>query len=148
MASVFTAFLESPKKSQKKRLKHEHFAKNVPIPYPAYAINLDMVGDKNLELYIERYSYQQNPALVLELWDLAASLKLPAFKKQAKFMIFDDHVPLYEIAGIPAVDIIDFDYPNDQINYHHTHNDVVANCSPHSLWQVGTLMVNHIYTEK
>ena len=63
-------------------------------------------------------------------------------------MIFDDHVPLYEIAGIPAVDIIDFDYPNDQINYHHTHNDVVANCSPHSLWQVGTLIVNHIYTEK
>ena len=126
----------------------QYFAKNVPIPYPAYAINLDMVGDKNLELYIERYSYQQNPALVLELWDLAASLKLPAFKKQAKFMIFDDHVPLYEIAGIPAVDVIDFDYPNDQINYHHTHNDVVANCSPQSLWQVGTLMVNHIYDQK
>jgi Zn-dependent M28 family amino/carboxypeptidase len=126
----------------------QYFAKNIPISYPAYAINLDMVGDKNLEFYIERYSYQQNAALVLELWDLAATLKLSAFKKQAKYMIFDDHVPLYEIAGIPSVDIIDFDYPNDQINYHHTHNDVVANCSPHSLWQVGTLMVNHIYAKK
>ena len=126
----------------------QYFAKNIPIPYPAYAVNLDMVGDKNLELYIERYSFQQNAELVLELWDLAASLNLPAFKKEAKYMIFDDHVPLYEIAGIPAIDIIDFDYPDEQTNYHHTHNDVVANCSPNSLWQVGTLMVNHIYGEK
>ena len=126
----------------------QYFARNLPIPYPAYAINLDMIGDKNLELFIERYSYQQNAALVLELWDLAESLKLPAFKKQAKYMIFDDHVPLYEIAGIPAIDLIDFDYPDEKTNYHHTHNDVVANCSPNSLWQVGTLMVHHIYGQQ
>ena len=31
----------------------QYFAKNIPISYPAYAINLDMVGDKNLEFYIE-----------------------------------------------------------------------------------------------
>ena len=126
----------------------QYFARNLPISYPAYAINLDMIGDKNLELFIERYSYQQNAALVLELWDLAESLKLPAFKKQAKYMIFDDHVPLYEIAGIPAIDLIDFDYPDEKTNYHHTHNDVVANCSPNSLWQVGTLMVHHIYGQQ
>ncbi|MBL7010410.1 MAG: M28 family peptidase [Candidatus Marinimicrobia bacterium] len=126
----------------------QYFANNLPIPFPSYAINLDMVGDANLEIYIERFSYKQNPELVLDLWGLAEELKLSGFKKMAYHSIFDDHVPLYEIAGIPAVDIIDFDYPDDKTNYHHTYNDLVENCSPESLWQVGTLMVHHIYNQQ
>ncbi|MBT4318833.1 MAG: M28 family peptidase [Candidatus Marinimicrobia bacterium] len=126
----------------------QYFAKNLPIPFPAYAINLDMIADKFPEFYVERYSYQQNPGLVLELWEKAEELGLTAFKKQAYHMIFDDHVPLYEIAGIPAIDIIDFDYPNEKTNYHHTQKDIVANCSPEGLSQVGTLMVHHIYEQK
>ena len=39
----------------------QYFAKNLPITLPEYAINLDMVGDANLEIYIERISYKQNP---------------------------------------------------------------------------------------
>ena len=126
----------------------QYFAKNLPITLPEYAINLDMVGDANLEIYIERISYKQNPSLVLELWGLAEELKLSGFKKMAKHSIFDDHVPLYELAGIPAVDIIDFDYPDEKTNYHHTYNDIVENCSPESLRQVGTLMVHHIYNQQ
>jgi len=126
----------------------QYFAKNLPITLPEYAINLDMVGDANLEIYIERISYKQNPSLVLELWGLAEELKLSGFKKMAKYSIFDDHVPLYELAGIPAVDIIDFDYPDEKTNYHHTYNDIVENCSPESLRQVGTLMVHHIYNQQ
>jgi len=126
----------------------QYFAKNLPIPLPDYAINLDMVGDANLEIYIERISYKQNPSLVLDLWGLAEELKLSGFKKMAYHSIFDDHVPLYELAGIPAVDIIDFDYPDEKTNYHHTYNDIVENCSPESLRQVGTLMVHHIYNQQ
>jgi len=126
----------------------QYFAQNVPFPYPRYAINLDMVADKDPQFYIERYSYQQNSALVLELWEKAASLNLTSFKKQAKYTIFDDHVPLYQIAGIPAIDIIDFDFPNEQDNYHHTHQDIVENCSPKGLGEVGTLMLHHIYGTK
>lgn len=126
----------------------QYFAKNLPITLPEYAINLDMVGDANLDIYIERISYKQNPSLVLDLWGLAEELKLSGFKKMAKYSIFDDHVPLYELAGIPAVDIIDFDYPDEKTNYHHTYNDIVENCSPESLRQVGTLMVHHIYNQQ
>ena len=126
----------------------QYFAQNVPFPYPQYAINLDMVADKDPQFYIERYSYQQNSALVLELWEKAASLNLTSFKKQAKYTIFDDHVPLYQIAGIPAIDIIDFDFPNEKDNYHHTHRDIVENCSPKGLGEVGTLMLHHIYGKK
>ena len=67
---------------------------------------------------------------------------------QAKYTIFDDHVPLYQMAGIPAIDIIDFDFPNEKTNYHHTHQDIVQNCSPKGLGEVGTLMLNHIYNIK
>jgi Zn-dependent M28 family amino/carboxypeptidase len=126
----------------------QYFAKNIPIPYPNYAINLDMIGDREPEFYIERFSYEQNPSLVMELWQKAESLGLKSFKKRAQHMIFDDHVPLYEIAGIPAIDIIDFDYPNETANYHHTKNDIVQNCSPKGLGEVGTLMVHHIYEQK
>jgi len=126
----------------------QYFSKHLPIPLPEYAINLDMIGDANLEIYIERISYKQNPSLVLDLWGLAGELKLNGFKKMAYHAIFDDHVPLYELAEIPAVDIIDFDYPDEKTNYHHTYNDIVENCSPESLWQVGTLMVHHIYNQQ
>lgn len=126
----------------------QYFSKHLPIPLPEYAINLDMIGDANLEIYIERISYKQNPSLVLDLWGLAGELKLNGFKKMAYHSIFDDHVPLYELAEIPAVDIIDFDYPDEKTNYHHTYNDIVENCSPESLWQVGTLMVHHIYNQQ
>lgn len=123
----------------------QYFARNLPIPYPESAINIDMVADRQPEFFIERISYQQNAALVLELWELSENLGLKAFKKQAKHAVFDDHVPLYEIAGIPAVNIIDFDFPNDKVNYHHTHYDIVQNCSPEGMGQVGTLLVNYIY---
>ena len=126
----------------------QYFARNLPISYPEYGINIDMIADRQPEFYIERISYQQNASLVLELWELSEELGLKAFKKQAKDSIFDDHVPLYEIAGIPAINIIDFDYPNNKTNYWHTHNDIVQNCSPNGLYQVGTLLVNHIYNKK
>ena len=126
----------------------QYFARNLPISYPEYGINIDMIADRQPEFYIERISYQQNASLVLELWELSEELGLKAFKKQAKDSIFDDHVPLYEIAGIPAINIIDFDYPNDKTNYWHSHNDIVQNCSPNGLYQVGTLLVNHIYNKK
>ena len=59
--------------------------------------------------------------------------------------IYDDHVPLWEVAQIPAIDIIDFQYPNMFYNYWHTQYDTPENCSPQSLGQVGTLLVNYIY---
>ena len=51
----------------------------------------------------------------------------------------DDHVPLIK-AGIPMVNIIDFDYP-----HWHTLEDTVDKCSPKSLEVVGRLVVNIIY---
>ncbi|SVB58617.1 uncharacterized protein METZ01_LOCUS211471 [marine metagenome] len=123
----------------------QHFAKNLPIPKPDNAIVLDMVGDAELHLPIERNSYIQNPTLVKILWTLADELELEAFDKQLQYEIYDDHVPLWEEAQIPAIDIIDFNYPNRWSNFWHTHEDTPTHCSAESLYQVGTLLIHYIF---
>ena len=55
------------------------FAKDLPIEKPDEAIILDMIGDAELHIPIERYSYQQNRQLVKKLWGLAKVLSLDAF---------------------------------------------------------------------
>jgi len=123
----------------------EFFSKNLPIKKPDFAIIVDMVGDKQLNLPIERFSYNIAPKKVKEIWDMAEDLSLNAFEKRIVEEIYDDHIPLWENAQIPAIDIIDFKYPNLFYNHWHTQQDIPENCSPKSLEQVGTLLLNYIY---
>ncbi len=122
-----------------------YFAKNLPIPKPNEAINLDMVGDKQLHLPVEKYSLEFHPELVRYLWGRADDMGLDAFDITPQHAIYDDHVPLYQIAGIPSIDLIDFKYPNPYTNFWHTLDDLPENCSAESLDQVGRLMVDYIY---
>ena len=121
------------------------FAKELPIEKPDEAIILDMIGDAELHIPIERNSYRQNRQLVKKLWSLAKVLSLDAFESRIVYTLYDDHVPLWVEAKIPAVDIIDFNYPNSYANYWHTTQDLPENCSAESLGQVGTLLVHYIY---
>jgi glutaminyl-peptide cyclotransferase len=59
-----------------------------------------------------------------------------------KYAITDDHVPLIE-AGVPCIDLIDFDYP-----YWHTLQDTVDKCSPQSLQIVGEVVAAVVYSER
>jgi hypothetical protein len=122
-----------------------YFAKHIPIPLPDEGIILDMVGDKQLSLPIERNSFKYHEDLVRRLWDQARELGLDAFKDYVAHAIYDDHVPLNEYAGISTIDIIDFEYPNSYSNFWHTLNDVPENCSAESLEQVGILITDYIY---
>ena len=121
------------------------FAKDLPIEKPDEAIILDMIGDAELHIPIERNSYRQNRQLVKKLWTMAEELSLDAFESRIVYTLYDDHVPLWAEARIPAVDIIDFNYPNSYANYWHTTQDLPENCSAESLGQVGTLLVHYIY---
>ena len=121
------------------------FAKDLPIEKPDEAIILDMIGDAELHIPIERNSYRQNRQLVKKLWSLAKVLSLDAFESRIEYSIYDDHVPRWAEAKIPAVDIIDFNYPNSYTNYWHTTQDLPEHCSAESLGQVGTLLVHYIY---
>jgi len=121
------------------------FAKDLPIEKPDEAIILDMIGDAELHIPIERNSYRQNRQLVKKLWTMAEELSLDAFESRIAYTLYDDHVPLWAEARIPAIDIIDFNYPNSYANYWHTTQDLPENCSAESLGQVGTLIVHYIY---
>lgn len=102
-------------------------------------ILLDMIGDRHLSIPMERYSLANAPDWTEMVFQRAAELSLPAFRREPGPSIYDDHVPFLQ-QGIPAVDLIDFDYP-----VWHTAGDVPAACSAGSLEQVGRLLVDLVY---
>ena len=68
-----------------------------------------MVGDTHLEIPREGYSVRYAPQVVDLVWNTARDLGITQFLPEVGTEIIDDHLPLNE-AGIPAIDIIDFDY--------------------------------------
>lgn len=117
-----------------------YFAKSyvaAPPKFPYQAgILLDMVGDKELQIYYENNSLKYARSLARSIWDVAGRLGVRAFIPRSRHTIQDDHLPLNEIAKIPTVNIIDFDYPRPGYgveSYWHTEKDVPENCSGESL---------------
>lgn len=100
------------------------------------AILLDMVGGKNAHFPIEQNSWWKAPKLVGEVWGIADELHCPSFRSRqlSRTAVEDDHVPLNR-AGIPAIDIIDFDYP-----HWHRLSDTPEQCSGESLAEVARVL--------
>lgn len=99
---------------------------------PPAVIIVDMIGDADLNIYKERNS---NPDLTNAIWQVAKELGYESkFIPEYKYSMIDDHTPFLQ-AGIPAVDIIDFDYP-----YWHTLQDTPDKVSAESLKVVGETM--------
>ena len=112
-----------------------HFAKNMPDPKPNYGILIDMIGDKNLRVPMEVQSLGYAGNLLVDLYRHASTVGLGStFPMVEGPYIEDDHIPLNK-AGLPTIDLIDFDYPA-----WHTHADTVDKCSPESLGKVGKLL--------
>jgi len=109
------------------------FVKSNPIQ-PQAVVIIDMIGDADLNIHKERNS---NTDLTNEIWEVAHNLGYEdVFIPNYKFSMIDDHTPFLR-AGIPAIDIIDFDYP-----YWHTLQDTPDKVSAESLQAVGeTLQV-------
>lgn len=105
------------------------------IPYQA-GVLLDMVGDRELKIYYERNSLKYARNVARGIWNTAEKLGVSAFVSRPRHNIDDDHIPLNQIARIPTVDLIDFDYPRPGFGapqYWHTEQDIPANCSGDSL---------------
>ena len=94
-------------------------------------ILVDMIGDKNLNIKREQQSTRWLKDI---LWDTAHQLGYEKEFPNEEIEISDDHVP-YLKAGIPAVDLIDFDYPA-----WHTAQDTLDKVSAHSLKIVGDVV--------
>jgi Zn-dependent M28 family amino/carboxypeptidase len=99
-------------------------------------INVDMIGDKDLNIVTETYSYEP---LRRTVWQVAAQLGRGQHFTGQEYPIEDDHVPFLK-RGVKAIDLIDFSYgPNH--SWWHTAEDTVDKLSPNSFQAVGDVVL-------
>ncbi len=120
-------------------LGSKEFARRVVHGTYRFGIVLDMVGDKQQQFYREGYSEKFQKPLNDMIWNTARELGISTFIDSVKHAILDDHLSLLAV-GIPAVDIIDIDYP-----YWHTEFDTPDKCSAEALSNVGRVVTEIIY---
>jgi len=94
-------------------------------------INVDMIGDKNLDI-----PQETNGSMALNklIWQTASDLGYKAFFTSQQIAEEDDHIPFVR-AGVAAVDLIDIDYPP-----WHTDADSMDKLSAQSMEIVGTVV--------
>ncbi len=129
----------------------EYFARNYAARPPTYqyqkAAVLDMIGDRELQIYQDRNSiwWRDTRPVTREIWAVAKRLGVKEFHDRThprmKQPIQDDHLMLRNVGKIPCCEIIDFDYPKFPVNrYWHTDQDTPDKCSAESLAKVGWVM--------
>lgn len=89
---------------------------------------VDMIGDKDLNIKREAES---TPWLVNLVWAVAHSAGHEKHFPNTEHYIADDHIP-FKDAGIPAIDLIDFDYGPGH-SYWHTNQDTLDKVSGESI---------------
>ena len=114
-----------------------YYAKHMLRPKPVYGVLVDMVGDEDLDIYVEENSMERARHVVDLIWNYAQGNA--SFHRYLKHSVHDDHINLIE-AGIPCAVIIDFDYP-----YWHTLEDTHDKCSSRSLKAVGDVLLRMVY---
>lgn len=97
---------------------------------PVAAILFDMVGDRDLQIHPEVNSTQRAASLAALVLEAARATGARSFRSEPRYTLVDDHIPLLD-AGLPAVDVIDFDYPA-----WHTQRDTPDQVSAESLAEV------------
>jgi hypothetical protein len=118
----------------------KHFAqtwkKDKARPDYAGAVLLDMIAGKGPKFPVEPNSWQRADKLCLEIWGIAKEQKCDAFPQRVRdgWGVSDDHISLLDV-GIPALDIIDFDY-----DHWHKLSDTPENCAPEGMEQVSKVL--------
>ena len=103
-----------------------------------------MVGDADPRFPVEGYSSQLAEEVVDRVWGVAHALGFQdVFPRQVGQRISDDHLPLNN-AGLPTVNVIDFDYGPGN-SFWHTQQDVRANVSGSTLETVGEVVLELVY---
>lgn len=97
---------------------------------------VDMIGDRDLNIRLDSNSTWWLNELVLQV---ARENGTAAHFSKEERAVWDDHVPFVR-AGVPAVDLIDFDYGPEN-RYWHTAEDTVDKLSPRSFEIVGEVVL-------
>jgi hypothetical protein len=123
-------------------LGSQYYADHLPEKKPDWGILLDMVGDADLAIHREPHSEEYAKAVNDRVFAAAKEMGYLRAGGQPGFVdalgpdpIIDDHIALNK-AGVPMIDLIDFDYP-----YWHTTHDTPDKCSAESLKVVGRVVL-------
>jgi hypothetical protein len=88
--------------------------------------------------------------VVNKVWSVAEKLGFGQYFVNAQGgAVTDDHLYVNKMAGIPSIDIIQYD-PNTESGfgaYWHTTNDTMENIDKNTLYAVGTTLLNIVYSE-
>lgn len=96
----------------------------------------DMIGDKDLDIKREGES---TPWMVDAIWKTARGMGLQKYFQESEQFISDDHLPFRD-AGVPVVDLIDFNYGPEH-SYWHTNLDTLDKISGESIKIVGDVVI-------
>lgn len=134
-------------------LGSQHWSRNPHVKgYRArFGILLDMVGAPNATFYREQISEYYAPEIVRKVWTTAQSLGFERyFVNQTGGSITDDHLYVNRIAGIPSVNIIQYDPRSAKGfgEYWHTVNDDMRYIDKNTLMAVGTTVLQVVYQEQ
>ncbi len=107
------------------------------LPRIKALINIDMIGDKNLDIINDANSSPQLREMVTRI---AATLGHGQyFKQDSSGGIDDDHMP-FVARGVNSIDLIDFDYGPGN-SYWHQPGDTVDKLSAHSFQVTGDVVL-------
>ncbi|MFL5338935.1 MAG: M28 family peptidase [Gemmataceae bacterium] len=116
----------------------EHFAaeyrKQKQTRYLA-GVLLDLFAGKNAKYPVEQNSAFWAGAVVEDIWKTAAEIGVTAFENRRGPTVDDDHIALNK-AGIPTVDVLDFEY-----RHWHRLTDLPDMCSGESMAQVAKVLL-------
>lgn len=132
-------------------LGSRYWSNNPPVSgyNPRFGILLDMVGGEEAQFPQEQNSMDYAPALVNEIWSIAAEMGYEArFVDEPGVAILDDHVVVNQITGIPMIDIIRHEPDTEELEfapYWHTKNDDMDIISRQTLEEVGKVLAELIY---
>lgn len=99
-------------------------------------INVDMIGDKDLDIVQDTNS---SHSLVRLVWQTAGDLGYGKYFLEYSTEMEDDHLP-FARKGVNALDLIDFDYGRNNA-YWHKEDDTMDKLSAHSLEVMGNVLL-------
>ncbi len=130
----------------------QKYVKEPPDHKYRWGVVLDMVGDRDLQIYQEQFSntWHDTRPLVRQIWGTAARLGVDEFVPRIGYFVQDDHFPLRNSAKIPTCDLIDFVDASGHSppNYWHTTGDNLQRCTGSSLAKVGWVILEWLKSQE
>jgi glutaminyl-peptide cyclotransferase len=130
-------------------LGSQYWSSNLHRPnyHADFGILLDMVGANKAAFGWEGYSVMYAKPVLEKVWGVAHNLNYGnRFEYLQLGGIEDDHKYVNEKAGIPTIDIIDFNAEGNFPDHHHTHRDNMSVIDRNTLKIVGQTLLEVIFT--